>query len=57
MSAFAGDGAKLRRLAAGRADGLTMAELAQRFNCSACTAERKLAELPADPPMISSAIL
>jgi chromosome segregation and condensation protein ScpB len=39
------DEQKLKRLAAGRADGLTMAELAMRFNCSRVTVERKLAEL------------
>jgi chromosome segregation and condensation protein ScpB len=41
------DERKLKRLAAARADGLTMAQLAARFSCSRVTVERKLAELRA----------
>ncbi|MGA9487731.1 MAG: hypothetical protein WBV25_11760 [Methylocella sp.] len=37
--------AAIRRLAAVRADGLTMQQLAMCFNCSLVTIERKLAEL------------
>ena len=44
------DERKLKRLAAARADGLTMAQLAARFNCSRVTVERKLAELRASNP-------
>jgi len=42
---FCWDEAAIRRLAAARADGLTMQQLAMRFNCSPATIERKLAEL------------
>jgi hypothetical protein len=47
------DERKLKRLAEARAHGLTMNELAIRFNCSIVTIERRLAELRASDPQFS----
>ena len=49
------DEAVIRRLAAVRADGLTMQQLAMRFHCSPVTIGRKLAELPILPTIAAPA--
>jgi hypothetical protein len=47
---FVGHAASNSRFFSARADGLTMAELAQRFNCSSGAIEKHLAKLRASDP-------